>query len=367
MGTTLDLLVKRDRITECRVREGLLKAGDLGQGQALLRVDRFAFTANNITYAALGETLGYWQFFPTGEEGMGIIPVWGFAEVVQSHCPELEIGQRFFGYYPMSTHLRVTPDKVRPNGFVDAAPHRQALPPLYNHYLNCANDALYHEDDEALQMLLRPLFTTSFLLDGFLAAEQFFGAHDVVVTSASSKTAIGMAYLLNRSRKGRGMDYQVIGLTSPGNRAFVEALKCYDRVLGYDELDQLPGNVPSVLVDFAGNGPLLDQVHRKLGSELKYSCLVGAAHWDQRQGRSPDMPGPKPTMFFAPTEAQKLIHKVGNQAFQQAMVDRWRAFAGYAQQWMDLEYGHGPAAVEAIYQQVLQGHAAPRAGHLLSM
>lgn len=367
MGITLELLVKRDQITEFRVREGQLQAGDLGEGEALLRIDRFAFTANNVTYAALGETMGYWQFFPAGEEGMGIIPVWGFAEVVKSNCEGLEIGERFFGFYPMASHLRVTPDKVQPSGFIDAAVHRQGLPPLYNQYLNCASDGLYRGDTEALQMLLRPLFTTSFLLDGFLAAQQFFGAEDLVVTSASSKTAIGMAYLLTRSRKARGKDYQVVGLTSAGNKAFVEMLSCYDRVLSYDELAQLEGERPSLLVDFAGNGQLLTRLHGQLAPALKYSCMVGASHWNQRQGRGAELPGPKPTVFFAPKEAQRLIQEVGGQAFQKALMERWQAFADYTQQWLVLEYGHGPAAVVSAYQDVLQGRVGPRVGHLLSM
>jgi len=35
----------------------------LALGQIRLAVDSFSFTANNITYAAAGDMLGYWQFF----------------------------------------------------------------------------------------------------------------------------------------------------------------------------------------------------------------------------------------------------------------------------------------------------------------
>ena len=53
-----------------------------------MKVDRFAFTANNITYAVLGDELKYWQLFPA-PEGFGNIPVWGFGEVIASKHPAI--------------------------------------------------------------------------------------------------------------------------------------------------------------------------------------------------------------------------------------------------------------------------------------
>ncbi|MBN0091513.1 DUF2855 family protein, partial [Pseudomonas aeruginosa] len=116
---------------------------------------------------------------------------------------------------------------------VDASEHRRNLPSVYNQYLRCSSDPLYRASDEALQMLLRPLFTTPFLLDDFLAEHAFFGATDLLLSSASSKTAIGLAFLLQRNRAQRGQDYRIVGLTSAGNRAFVEGLGCYDELLAY--------------------------------------------------------------------------------------------------------------------------------------
>ena len=45
----------------------------LAQGQVRLRVERFALTANTVTYATTGDTLGYWDFFPTGEPCEAIV------------------------------------------------------------------------------------------------------------------------------------------------------------------------------------------------------------------------------------------------------------------------------------------------------
>ena len=79
----MDFEVNRADIHECRVVEGT--PPDPAPGQALLRVDRFALTSNNITYAVLGDALKYWDFFPASHPDVwGRIPVWGYAEVIAS-------------------------------------------------------------------------------------------------------------------------------------------------------------------------------------------------------------------------------------------------------------------------------------------
>ncbi|BFM15576.1 DUF2855 family protein [Maricurvus nonylphenolicus] len=338
----------------------------LSDGQVLLKVDRFAFTANNITYAAVGDMIGYWKFFPA-EEGLGTIPVWGFADVVDSNCEGVEVGERFYGYYPMSSYLLAEPGKIGKQSFTDVMAHRLELPIIYNQYIRCSSDPSYKQEAEALQMVLRPLFTTSFLLDDFFADENFFGANTVVLTSASSKTALGMAFLLKNNREGREQDYKIVGLTSEHNKAFVEGLGCYDQVLTYDQLSQLDASQPTASVDFAGNGQLLADLHRHLGEQLKYSCLVGVSHWDQRGGMSEDVPGPQPQMFFAPSQAEKRLGDWGAEGFQQRLHTQWVGFTGFVSDWMDIEENAGQAAVESIYQKMLSGDVNPSKGYILSL
>mgnify|MGYP003348760026 CR=1 FL=1 len=73
----------------------------LGEGEVHFAIERFSLTANNITYGAFGDRMGYWRFFPSGEDGWGIIPVWGFATVTASRASGIEPGTRFYGYWPM--------------------------------------------------------------------------------------------------------------------------------------------------------------------------------------------------------------------------------------------------------------------------
>ncbi|NIB40856.1 DUF2855 family protein [Pseudomaricurvus alkylphenolicus] len=337
-----------------------------GPGQILMKVERFSYTANNISYAATGDVLRYWEFFPA-EEGFGITPVWGFAEVTASQCEGVEVGERFYGYYPMGSHLLAEPGNIKPTGFIDQAAHRQPLSVIYNQYVNCSKDPLYQADTEEMQMLLRPLFTTSFLLDDFFDDNQFFGASNLILTSASSKTAAGMAYALHRNRSKRDHDYKIIGLTSASNKVFVEKLGCYDEVITYDQIEQLDATQPSAIVDFAGNGDVLKRLHAQLAPQLQYSCLVGASHWDQRGKTKKDLDGPHPIMFFAPTQAEKRLNEWGGSVFQQRLADLWLAFTAFAQGWIEVENISDPKAVANIYQTVLAGDQSPSAGYILSL
>src|SRR6476661_3780786 len=123
--TTTTLLVRKDKLAETRLR--VRDDEPLADGQVRIAIDRLALTANNITYAAFGEAMDYWRFFPSGEEGWGIVPVWGFGRVVQSSHPGVATGERLYGYWPLATSAVLQPDRLSAQGFRDAAPHRAGL------------------------------------------------------------------------------------------------------------------------------------------------------------------------------------------------------------------------------------------------
>ncbi len=203
----MDFQVRRDDLHAFRVVAG--DTPEPGPGQALLEIDAFGLTTNNITYAVFGEAMSYWNFFPA-DAGWGRVPVWGFANVAATGDTELSGGSRVFGYFPPSSELVVVPERIDARGFVDASPHRASLPSAYNSYALVEGLPLYEERFEEQQMLLWPLFFTAFLIDDFLGGEELFGAGTALVSSASSKTALSAAFLLAR-REG----VEVVGLTSP--------------------------------------------------------------------------------------------------------------------------------------------------------
>ncbi len=358
----LTLLVRKDRLGQTR----LLPQDDtpLAAGQVRVAVEQFALTSNNITYAAFGDAMNYWQFFPTGEEGWGIVPVWGFGRVVQSLHPGVAVGERLWGYWPMARFAVLQPERLNDHGFRDAAPHRAALHTVYNQYTRCGTDPFYTADSEAQQAILRPLFITSWLIDDFMADNAFFGARRLLLSSASSKTAYGTAFQLAQRE---GID--VVGLTSAANRAFCEGLGCYSRVLAYEQLGELPAGEPCVYIDFAGSAPLRREIHTRFG-QLQYDCAIGGTHVDELGGAK-DLPGPRATLFFAPAQIKKRQADWGPQILNERLVDAWHAFrtrAGDpAQPWLTVQHHRGPEAVSAAYATVLAGRGDPRLGHMLSL
>jgi len=356
----MDFEVKRGDIRAFRVVEE--DRPDLALGQALLRVDRFALTTNNITYAVMGDALKYWDFFPTSDpEVWGRIPVWGFADVIASAADEVASGTRVYGYLPTSTHLVVTPERVDQRGFVDAAPHRASLPGAYNGYRRV--DAEGSEDPayEYHRMVLWPLFFTSFLIDDFLGDNAFFGAEAVIVSSASSKTAIGTAFLLQRRPP-----IEVVGVTSARNVAFVEGLGVYDRVVTYDEIGELGGE-RAVFVDIAGNADVRAAVHHAYADRLAHSMLVGATHWDLPRAPAAELPGPAPSFFFAPDQIIKRTKEWGRTGLDDRANEAWRHFAEFSDGWIDIRHGSGPDAVQSAYLELVDGRSDPAVGHVLSL
>lgn len=361
--TALDFLVSKSDLHQCKsVPAAVTGETALQPGQVLLKVDQFAFTSNNVTYAAFGDAMSYWNFFPA-EEGWGRIPVWGFGDVIRSEQEGIAPGERFYGYFPMSSYLVVEPERIGASGFHDGAAHRKPLHPLYNQYLRTSADPSYQKNSEAEQMLFRPLLLTSFLIDDFLFDNGFFGADAVILSSASSKTSYGLAFMLARRA---GKTYQVIGLTSPGNVEFVKKLGCYDQVLTYDQATSLPADTPVVYVDMAGNGEVRSTLHHHFGDNMKYSCAVGGTHWEQRSGAG-NLPGARPTLFFAPAQAKKRAADWGPHGVQERFADVWQAFLAEAQGWMKVTRQSGPDAVEQVYRDMIEGRARPDEGHVLSL
>jgi hypothetical protein len=353
-----DFLVKRDDLRESRLAE--YSTPDLGPGQALLRVESFGLTANNVTYAVFGEAMSYWDFFPA-EDGWGRVPMWGFAEVEQSEAGGVMVGTRVFGYLPPSSHLVVTP-VVNAGGFVDGSPHRAALPSVYQSYSSTGADPFYRAGTEELQMLLRPLFFTSFLIDDQLADDGLVERGPILISSASSKTAIAAAFPLSR-REGT----ELIGLTSPRNRDFVEGLGIYDRVVAYDEIETLERG-PATFVDIAGDGQVRLAVHSHYQEELVQSVAVGMTHWEQLgSAGGTELPGPQPAFFFAPDRIAKRSEEWGGAGLGARVADAWHPFCEWAGGWLEVIHGEGFEAVQSAYLEVLDGGVAPESAHVLGL
>ncbi|HEY6560988.1 MAG TPA: DUF2855 family protein [Polyangiaceae bacterium] len=360
-------IVRRDQLSEFRLVTQPRAA--LADGTVELSVDRFAFTANNITYGVVGDLAGYWKFFPTGVDEFGCLPVWGFGTVTRSKHADVREGERFFGYYPMATHLVATPGKVGGAGFTETSPHRAQLPGIYNRYARTTADPAYRPEEEPLLMLYRPLFMTAFFIDDFLFENACFGAEVVVFASASSKTAYSTAFLLSERRK-QGARIQSVGLTSRANRAFLEELGVYDEIVEYDAIDSITAR-PAVYFDMAGSGSVTAAVHERFGAQLVKSFMVGSTHWNAGRGTAGALPGPEPEWFLAAPIIEQRTKELGQQVLQQRLGSAWQGFTARLRapgsEWLTVVEARGPAAVEQLYAAAIAGRLLPQEGHILSL
>lgn len=357
------LLTRKTALSESKVEQEPLAPA--ANGEAILKIDRVAVTTNNITYAVFGDAMQYWKFFPTGADAWGHMPVWGFADVVESTVPGLTIGERFYGYFPIASHLRVTPTRASARGFYDGSAHRAQLTSAYNHYTRCATDTVYDKQHENYQMLLRPLIITSFFGADFLQDNDLFGAKQVVFSSASSKTAYGTAFCLSHVR-----GVTLVGLTSARNKAFTEGLGCYHQVVSYDELASLDAGRRTVYVDFAGDTTLRKQIHQYFGEALAYDCVAGSAQNDDPNHlHVAGLQGPEPKLYFAPVQIAKRNKEWGYDGVNQRFGAAQRAFitrvSDPEQPWMKLVEHRGLEAASRLIADFAAGRVNPLDGHVV--
>jgi hypothetical protein len=329
----------------------------LSDGEALLRVDRVGVTANNVTYAVLGDAMRYWEFFPPEPRGLerewGLAPLWGFADVVGSTVPGIEAGQRLYGYLPPAGHLVVRPSRIDETGFRDASEHRADLPSPYNSYRSTTGDPAYREADEDLLVLYRPLFFTSFMLADQLVDRGFHGASALVFSSASSKTAYAAAFEL------RGQGPRLIGLTSPGNVGFTESLGCYDDVVSYADIATLDA-VPTVYLDLSGAPATRVALRGHLGEQLVRDIAVGLTN------QVPNMDSAT-EFFFAPVQMRKRTVDWGRDGLDKRFSHAWSRFAEVVRGWVDVRVRQGPDALQAAWLDVLAGRTPPNIGHVVQL
>ena len=330
-------------------------------GQVVMRIDRFALTSNNISYALSGDFLDYWGFYPA-EEGWGRLPAMGYGVVTASAHPDIAVGGRYFGFFPVGDVHVVDAEPSRA-GFIDNAPHREKHAMAYRSFDKvepASNDTQIVWNEDAI-LIFRGLFLTSYLADDFLADKNFYDATQVIVTSASSKTSLALAHCL-KLRSG----ITSVGLTSASNKAFVESTGLYDQVVTYDDIETLPANVASVVVDMAGNTLVVGRIHEHFDTELKYSMSIGATHWD-KSASSTNILGPKPQFFFAPGQLVKRGKEWGREVINQRLDSALDIFINDARVYSSIEYAQGPTEVERIYNALLNGTVPPQAGNILSM
>ncbi|MEU0312760.1 DUF2855 family protein [Nocardioides sp. NPDC006273] len=295
-----------------------ISAPSLEEGEVLARIERFALTTNNMTYAVYGDALKYWNLFPAELPGHGCMPAWGHAEIVESRSSEVPVGTRVFGYFPLATHLTMRPTKVTSRSFTDGAEHRTGTPEVYNLYELQPEDADPRLD--SLTAIFRALFITSYTAADYLRERDYFDAEQFVISSASSKTAYGIAYCLTDSPAEK------IALTSARNIDFVNGLGHYTQAHEYADLTALDPSKRTVYVDLSGDGDLRRRVHEHFGDQLAFDCLVGSTQAEGFPEEDASLVGPAPVFFFAALQLDAYKAAGQSRPFMQRYRDDEREF-----------------------------------------
>ncbi len=341
-----------------------------------VKIEKFAVTSNNITYAVAGDKLGYWQFFPPladakGNNGdalsdWGVIPVWGFAIVIESKNDDVEIGERFFGYFPPANHLVMKPSNVTDQVFIESSKHRAHLPVAYNIYRKVihpstmsASDILQNENE---RMLLYPLHVTSYALYDFFEEHDWFGAEQAILLSASSKTSIGLAYGIKDKKSALNQ----IGVTSIRNVTAVKKLDLYDNVVDYSNLEQIDNTKASVIIDMSGNSEVISQLHHKLEDNMKFCSKVGITHKDSFTNDLFYIKD-RTHMFFAPSQIQKKIEENGMQAFDLECTQYLTHSYAQCRSWLEMQEINGLEGLQELFVDICNGKIAPTKGLIVKM
>ncbi|PPQ85344.1 hypothetical protein CVT25_000635 [Psilocybe cyanescens] len=388
---------------------------DVPADHVLIKVDRFGFSANNVTYQALGEHphFRYFDFHPAPESDdaksssktHGLIPVWGFGTIVKSGHPKIKEGERVYGYLAPTRYLLlpVSPSDVNKVAFYVPRPHMPADRRPYNQILRCDGDPHYIPTSAAedLTMLYRPLFWTSYWCEDWLHSSRYKGgASTILISSASSKTAFCLAYVISkRIKKGEAdSSTRVIGLTSKRNVGFTKKLGLYHEVLDYDSFTsatpfQGHQNEKWIYIDVAGNDDLNKTINAHFASpytaQLAAIVSLGMTNLSpsSAEGSSMQWEGntfdtstnfasssnhsssfwPKVETFFMPEWLDIRRHQIPLLEIFSRQTEAWKALMVDCQGWVEVERVYGPANVTDAYIQLVQNGLGPSKGLIWSL
>ncbi|KAL4254586.1 Protein of unknown function DUF2855 [Abortiporus biennis] len=373
----------------------------LPDNHVLIQLDRFGFSANNITYQLLGEAphYRYFDFHPAPESGAvnpktyGLIPVWGFGTVLATSHPKVRKGDRVYGFFAPTKYLLlpVSTTDISKYAFYVPRPHLPEDRRPYNQIIRCANDPLYDPSPlaEDLTMLYRPLFWTSYWCEDWLYATKYRGATRILISSASSKTAFCLAYRIKKRILRENLDnIKVVGLTSQRNVDFTEQLGLYDDVLSYDDFERNPEfELESAVelwtyVDVSGNEELNKRVFSffsSTGSSLKASIKLGMSNLSPGNSTTVDKRSPfsksgadfasttDMEAFFTPEWLAIRRKELSAAQIAEMQAEAWKELMVDGKDWVKIQRVNGPDEVLKAYDIVSKGKLGPDVGMIWSM
>jgi hypothetical protein len=94
---------------------------------------------------------------------------------------------------------------------------------------------------------------------------------------------------------------------------------------------------------------------------------VGVTHWEEFGAGDSELPGPAPTLFFAPTRVTKRVKDWGRAELETRVADAWHPFCGWTEGWLEVVRNQGFEGVRGAYLDVLEGRVDPKQAHVISL
>lgn len=313
----------------------------------MLAVERFGLSSNNVTYALLGDVLGHWDPFPAAD-GWGRVPVWGVATAVAGDPALAPIGARFVGYLPMATHVVISAVAAHP-GLHEISAERAGMLPMYRELRRIDTDPTWNDDLIDAEVLMLPVSPAAGLLDDDLLRS---GTEHVVISSASSKTSLGVGRLL----VGRGV--RVTGLSARARVRTAASVGAFDEVLSYDDVAALPVEENTTYLDVAGDPAIVRAVAERLGPALTHSIAVGGSRLAALGGLpAPDLtlPGPTAVRFSVGKRKIELTGRLGRAAVDQIEENARRTLVPWAAEALRVHHVDGLRAAGDAWRSIGSG------------
>lgn len=332
--------------------------------EILIKIEKFGLTSNNITYAALKDSMPYFKFFPIDEKnpGWGCLPVWGVGKVIQSNFADLAEGTCVYGFFPAANYVTLEVAALTPTGFIVNRPNIAQEYGFYNLYNFTHLDPFYLKDKEDMMAVVRPLFLTGLLIADYLEVNNFMQANTVIISSAASKTSYALALALHKKQKCK-----LLGLASAKSKPFAESMNIYDQVITYEEIKNISEDLTAVYIDICGNELVRGQLISKLSDKLKHILSVGMTNWKQGSyGLPKTARNIKSEVFFAPGWTLQRP-KDSAAEFAKELFKGWHAQMSNVEKYFQLQNASGKDALRKSFLDFVNSQSKPERAYVFSL
>lgn len=286
----------------------------LQDGHVRVRTAIISLSSNNYAYALLGSLRHWWDTYSL-PEGLsapyndsteyGVVPAWGYGEVLDSEVSGIDAGVLLWGYWPthdLPVDLRLVPADAA-GQWIENSESRKRLMNLYQRYLVPNPKARMESLDPAeiekigWETALRPVWEAGHLLNAAIfgsppihpSASAKWDEEDadlssavVVSLSASGKTARGFTDGLVNNRSSLSQPLGLLAITSTQNKSLIPKASFPTSTVSYDDMTssetlnwiarQKPEKI--IVVDFGGRGDSLVRLLQALEKDFSQADTV---------------------------------------------------------------------------------------------